>query len=46
MGTVTDATCTINGNNAESFTVALDPINTEQAGKNEGLIDAGKKPFR
>ena len=45
MGTVTDATCTINGNNAESFTVALDPINTEQAGKNEGLIDAGKKAF-
>lgn len=44
-GAVTDATCTINGNNSESLSVVLNPITTQQAGTTEGLIDAGKKSF-
>ncbi|MBD8162260.1 fimbrial protein [Erwinia persicina] len=44
-GAVTDATCTINGNNSANLSVALNPISTEQAGTAEGLIDVGKKAF-
>lgn len=44
-GAVTDSTCTINGNNPASLSVALNPITTEQAGTTEGLIDAEKKAF-
>lgn len=44
-GAVTDSTCTINGNNPASLSVALNPITTEQAGTSEGLIDAQKKAF-
>lgn len=44
-GAVTDATCTINGNNSADLSVVLNPISTEQAGTSEGLIDVGKKAF-
>ncbi|MBM7344578.1 fimbrial protein [Pantoea coffeiphila] len=44
-GAVTDSTCTINGNNPASLSVALNPITTEQAGTAEGLIDTEKKAF-
>ncbi|MTD27441.1 fimbrial protein [Erwinia sorbitola] len=44
-GAVTDATCTINGNNSASLSVVLNPITTQQAGTAEGIIDAGKKAF-
>lgn len=44
-GKVTDATCTINGNNPASLTVPLNPITSAQAGETVGLVDVEKKAF-
>ncbi|MEQ4763289.1 fimbrial protein [Klebsiella aerogenes] len=44
-GSVTDATCTINGGNSASMSIVLDPISVTQAGTTEGLINDGKKAF-
>lgn len=44
-GSITDATCTINGGNSSSMSIVLDPISVTQAGTTEGLLNDGKKAF-
>lgn len=48
QGAVNDTTCTINGHNTSSLTVALPPISVDQAnllGRN-GLIPVNRQPFQ
>lgn len=48
QGAVNDTTCTINGHNTSSLTVALSPISVDQANylSRGGLIPVNRQPFQ